>query len=55
MDPVYGYQVTNVEASMASPSSLLHGTRGIIESGSRNPAFGLGDPNCPRRRCWRSP
>ncbi|MBY8346211.1 trehalose synthase, partial [Streptomyces sp. KC 17012] len=31
MDPVYGYQVTNVEASMSSPSSLLHWTRRMIE------------------------
>ncbi len=42
MDPVYGYQVTNVEASMASPSSLLHWTRRMIEIRKQNPAFGLG-------------
>ncbi len=42
MDPVYGYQVTNVEASMSSPSSLLHWTRRMIEIRKQNPAFGLG-------------
>ncbi len=40
MDPVYGYQVTNVEASMASPSSLLHWTRRMIEIRKQNHAFG---------------
>ncbi|MEU6401142.1 alpha-glucosidase C-terminal domain-containing protein, partial [Streptomyces sp. NPDC046985] len=42
MDPVHGYQVTNVEASMSSPSSLLHWTRRMIEIRKQNPAFGLG-------------
>ncbi|MEU6919013.1 maltose alpha-D-glucosyltransferase, partial [Streptomyces olindensis] len=42
MDPVYGHQVTNVEASMSSPSSLLHWTRRMIEIRKQNPAFGLG-------------
>ncbi|MFD9659903.1 alpha-glucosidase C-terminal domain-containing protein, partial [Streptomyces mirabilis] len=42
MDPVYGYQVTNVEASMSSPSSLLHWTRRMIEIRKQNQAFGLG-------------
>ncbi|MFJ2022159.1 alpha-glucosidase C-terminal domain-containing protein, partial [Streptomyces nodosus] len=41
-DPVHGYQVTNVEASMSSPSSLLHWTRRMIEIRKQNPAFGLG-------------
>ncbi|MEU5777604.1 alpha-glucosidase C-terminal domain-containing protein, partial [Streptomyces venezuelae] len=36
------YQVTNVEASMSSPSSLLHWTRRMIEIRKQNPAFGLG-------------
>ncbi|MEU8970465.1 alpha-glucosidase C-terminal domain-containing protein, partial [Streptomyces monashensis] len=45
MDPVYGYQVTNVEASMSSPSSLLHWTRRMIEIRKQNPAFGLGSYN----------
>ncbi|MET7638538.1 maltose alpha-D-glucosyltransferase [Streptomyces sp. NPDC005438] len=42
MDPVHGYQVTNVEAAMSSPSSLLHWTRRMIEIRKQNPAFGLG-------------
>lgn len=42
MDPVYGYQVTNVEAAMSSPSSLLHWTRRMIEIRKQNRAFGLG-------------
>ncbi|MFF2166053.1 alpha-glucosidase C-terminal domain-containing protein, partial [Streptomyces sp. NPDC058175] len=42
MDPVYGFQVTNVEASMSSPSSLLHWTRRMIEIRKQNEAFGLG-------------
>jgi maltose alpha-D-glucosyltransferase / alpha-amylase len=42
MDPVYGYQVTNVEAAMTSPSSLLHWTRRMVEIRKQNPAFGLG-------------
>jgi maltose alpha-D-glucosyltransferase/alpha-amylase len=42
MDPIYGYQVTNVEAQMASPTSLLHFTRRMIEVRKANPAFGLG-------------
>jgi len=42
MDPVYGYQVTNVEAQMAAPSSLLHWTRRMIEVRKANSAFGLG-------------
>jgi maltose alpha-D-glucosyltransferase / alpha-amylase len=42
MDPVYGYQVTNVEAQMAMPTSLLHFTRRMIEVRKANPAFGLG-------------
>ncbi|MFF7965671.1 alpha-glucosidase C-terminal domain-containing protein, partial [Streptomyces sp. NPDC007903] len=31
-----------VEASMSSPSSLLHWTRRMIEIRKQNPAFGLG-------------
>src|ERR671925_683688 len=42
MDPVYGYQVTNVEASMSSSSSLLHWTRRMVEIRKQNLAFGLG-------------
>ncbi len=42
MDAVYGYQSTNVEAQMASTSSLLHWTKRMIEIRRQNPAFGLG-------------
>jgi maltose alpha-D-glucosyltransferase/alpha-amylase len=42
MDPVFGYQVTNVEAQMSSPSSLLHWTRRMIEIRKQNRAFGTG-------------
>jgi maltose alpha-D-glucosyltransferase/alpha-amylase len=45
MDPVYGYQVTNVEAQMANASSLLHWTRRMIEVRKQNAAFGLGSYN----------
>ena len=30
MDPVYGYQVINVEARLSDQSSLLHWTRNMI-------------------------
>src|SRR3954465_15385915 len=43
MDPVHGYQVTNVEASMNSTTSLLHWNRRMIEIRKRHQAFGLGD------------
>ena len=42
MDPIYGYQVTNVEAQSRNTSSLLHWTRRMIEVRKQNPAFGLG-------------
>ncbi len=42
MDPVYGFQVTNVEAQLRNTTSLLHWTRRIIEVRRQNPAFGLG-------------
>jgi maltose alpha-D-glucosyltransferase/alpha-amylase len=42
MDPVYGYQVTNVEAQFSSTTSLLHWTRSMIRVRKENPAFGLG-------------
>jgi maltose alpha-D-glucosyltransferase/alpha-amylase len=41
-DPVYGYQVTNVEAALRSTSSLLHWTRRLIQVRKEHPAFGLG-------------
>jgi maltose alpha-D-glucosyltransferase/alpha-amylase len=43
MDPIYGHQVTNVEAALASGTSFLHWTRRMIEVRKQNPAFGLGD------------
>src|SRR5580698_7509940 len=43
MDPVFGYQSTNVEAQTASSSSLLHWMKRMIEIRKQNPAFGLGD------------
>jgi maltose alpha-D-glucosyltransferase / alpha-amylase len=42
MDPVFGYQATNVEAQTTNSSSLLHWTRRMIEIRKQNPAFGLG-------------
>ncbi len=42
LDPIYGYQVTNVEAQLASGTSLLHWTRRMIQVRKENPAFGLG-------------
>ena len=42
MDPVYGYQVTNVENQLVNPASLLQWTRRMIEVRKENPAFGLG-------------
>ncbi|HEX3539708.1 MAG TPA: maltose alpha-D-glucosyltransferase [Acidimicrobiales bacterium] len=42
MDPIYGYQVTNVEAQTSAPSSLLHFTRRMIEVRKTTPAFGFG-------------
>jgi maltose alpha-D-glucosyltransferase/alpha-amylase len=45
MDPVYGYQVTNVEAQLANTTSLIHWTRRMIEVRKQNPAFGLGKFN----------
>jgi maltose alpha-D-glucosyltransferase / alpha-amylase len=42
MDPVYGYQATNVEAQMSNTSSSLHWTKRMIEVRKQNPAFGLG-------------
>jgi maltose alpha-D-glucosyltransferase / alpha-amylase len=42
MDPLYGYQVTNVEAQTRNTASLLHWTRRMIEVRKENPAFSLG-------------
>jgi maltose alpha-D-glucosyltransferase/alpha-amylase len=43
MDPVYGYQRTNVESQTTDTSSLLHWTKRMIEVRKENPAFGLGE------------
>jgi maltose alpha-D-glucosyltransferase / alpha-amylase len=42
MDPVFGYQSTNVEAQTVNSSSLLHWTKRMIEIRRQNHAFGLG-------------
>jgi maltose alpha-D-glucosyltransferase/alpha-amylase len=41
-DPVYGFQVTNVEAQSRHTSSLLHWTRHLIHARRDHTAFGLG-------------
>ena len=41
-DPIYGYQVINVEAQQRNPGSLLHWTKRMIEIRKRHPVFGLG-------------
>ena len=41
-DPVYGFQVTNVEAQLRSTSSLLHWTHRMLQVRKEHPAFGLG-------------
>jgi maltose alpha-D-glucosyltransferase / alpha-amylase len=43
MDPVYGYQVINVESQMRSSTSLLHWTRRMIDVRRRHPTFGMGN------------
>lgn len=44
-DPVYGYQVTNVEAQLRNTASLLHWTRRMIEIRKQHPTFGVGTYN----------
>ncbi|MGY1842189.1 maltose alpha-D-glucosyltransferase [Modestobacter sp. SYSU DS0875] len=41
-DPVYGYQVTNVEAQLRNSNSLLHWTRTLIAVRKQHPTFGVG-------------
>ena len=56
-DPVYGFQVTNVEAQLRSTSSLLHWTQRMIQVRKEHEAFGLGGfttSAAPTPRCWRS-
>jgi maltose alpha-D-glucosyltransferase / alpha-amylase len=42
MDPVYGYQSTNVEAQMRDPSSLLSWTKRMLAVRKSSQAFGRG-------------
>ncbi|MFG1923542.1 maltose alpha-D-glucosyltransferase [Cryptosporangium sp. NPDC048952] len=42
MDPIYGYQVTNVEAQLGASASLLHWTRRMIEIRQQHQSFPLG-------------
>jgi len=42
MDPIYGYQVVNVEAQQSDPSSLLHWTRNMIALRKLFQVFGRG-------------
>jgi maltose alpha-D-glucosyltransferase/alpha-amylase len=42
MDPVYGYQASNVEAAMRTPSSFIHWMRRLIEVRKQHPLFGEG-------------
>ncbi len=42
MDPVYGYQRTNVEAQTRDPSSFLHWVRQMLHVRKELPVFGVG-------------
>jgi maltose alpha-D-glucosyltransferase/alpha-amylase len=42
-DPVYGFQVTNVESQLRSNNSLLQWTRRMIQVRKEHPAFGCGE------------
>jgi maltose alpha-D-glucosyltransferase / alpha-amylase len=42
IDPLHGYQATNVETQQRNPSSLLHWTRRMINLRKHSAAFGLG-------------
>ena len=41
-DPVYGYQVTNVESQLRNTNSLLQWIRRMIQVRNEHPTFGLG-------------
>ena len=41
-DPVYGYQVTNVESQLRNTNSMLQWIRRMIEVRKEHPTFGLG-------------
>src|SRR3954469_2764558 len=43
MDPIYGYQVINVESQMRSSTTLLQWTRRMIDVRKRHPTFGMGN------------
>ena len=47
MDPIYGYQVVNVEAQQADQSSLLHWTRNMIALRKLFQVFGRGTLDLP--------
>ena len=52
MDPVYGYQATNVESQLRNPGSLLHWVRKMIDARRQHDVFGTGEfqqlqPNNP--------
>ena len=42
MDPVYGYQASNVEAELRNTSSLLHWMKRMLEVRKQHPVFGTG-------------
>jgi maltose alpha-D-glucosyltransferase/alpha-amylase len=42
MDPVYGYQTTNVEAQLRNTNSMLQWIRRMIQVRKEHPTFGLG-------------
>ncbi|CAN5861346.1 maltose alpha-D-glucosyltransferase [soil metagenome] len=42
LDPVYGYQATNVEQQQRHPASLLHWVRGMMAIRRKHPVFGTG-------------
>jgi maltose alpha-D-glucosyltransferase/alpha-amylase len=43
MDPVYGYQSSNVEAAQRSPNSFLQWFRKLLQIRQQRPVFGNGD------------
>ncbi len=42
LDPVHGYQATNVEAEQRNPHSFLHWFRRLLAVRKQHPVFGLG-------------
>ncbi|MEJ7845849.1 MAG: alpha-glucosidase C-terminal domain-containing protein, partial [Acidimicrobiales bacterium] len=43
MDPVYGFQASNVEAELRNPSSFLHWVRRMLEIRRAHPVLGVGN------------